>query len=395
MQQYYLMNKNDKLLAFQTEPVLGGTQVRQTESFDKRRPFGFSDIATWVEQRNYAKHKDHFKKWLKEWGIDTVDGFLLVTHALGINDTLWVKPVDSKLTWEQVNLYDNEFTDVATKTAFETGLHGLQISSTSPEFTSEGTFPKCWSKTENGIMLYKAGLTGAANVGLEPYSEYMSSRISLKLSTLFGKCESTRYDLEQFKDKICSTCSLFTNQNIGFAPAYRFIDRNRIYNLNDVLQMCSQMGFEEECREMILIDYIVFNKDRHLGNFGFLFNNDTFEIVGFAPLFDFNLSMLCNAMEEDLKNYPKYEEEFQVGHKLGGIFSEIGNQILTPHLQECLPRELRLPLHKVYNLSTERLELLSPIFQKNYDKIRGKGRNFYIHQSLNEYDKTDDEFQEH
>lgn len=97
MPSYYLMNKNDRLLEFKTEQSLGSTQIIEIKSFDKRRPYGFSDIATWVEQRNYAKHKDHFKRWLKDWGLDTTDGFLSATHALGINDSLWVKQTDSDL----------------------------------------------------------------------------------------------------------------------------------------------------------------------------------------------------------------------------------------------------------------------------------------------------------
>ena len=38
----------------------------------------------------------------------------------------------------------NETTVIISKTAFEKGLHGLKLSTTSPEFTSEGSFEKCW-----------------------------------------------------------------------------------------------------------------------------------------------------------------------------------------------------------------------------------------------------------
>ena len=379
MPNYYLMNKDDKLLEFCTEPGLGGTRIKELRSFDKRRPIGFTNIAKWIEQRNYAKHKEHFSKWLKEWGLDTTDGFLEISHCLGINDCLWVKRSDSPLTWDKVNLYQNEFSDVASKTAFETGLYGMKLSSTSPEFTAEGTFPKCWIKSQNNIVLYKSGLTGASNVGLEPYSEYMASHISKKVS----QHNVVEYNLQRYKGKICSVCELFTNENVGFVPVYKVTKTDNITNLGDVLDLCTDLGFEQECREMILIDSIVFNQDRHLGNFGFLFDTDTFEITGFAPLFDFNLSMLCNALEEDLKNFDKYEEEYRVGHKLGGRFSEVGQQILTPLLKSSLPNQIRLPMHELYNLPVERMDLLSDIVQENYEKILGKER-FYNIPSLKE-----------
>jgi hypothetical protein len=81
----------------------------------------------------------------------------------------------------------------------------------------------------------------------------------------------------------------------------------------------------------------LFNQDRHLGNFGFIVDNETFEIQGFAPLFDYNLSMLCNALEDDLENFERYEEEFQLGHKLGEKFSER----LTFLRGSCISRRAR------------------------------------------------------
>ncbi len=163
-------------------------------------------INTWLVNRNYAKHKQHFEQWIKEWGIDKLKGFVEITHALGINDCLWVKPESSNLKWEDVNLYQNEFTDVAQNTAFESGLYGLKLSSTdlrSPEFTSEGTAPKCWVKENDGIYLYKGALSGAANVVLEPYAEYLSADIARQIV----HNDSISYDLAMFKNKPLQCCA--------------------------------------------------------------------------------------------------------------------------------------------------------------------------------------------
>jgi hypothetical protein len=369
---YYLMNKNDKLLEFETSKGLSDTRISEIRSLDKRRPPGFININTWIAQRNYAKHKDHLKGWLKVWGIDTVDGFLNVTHCLGINDCLWVKPVDSTFTWEDVNLYRNDFDDITAKTAFETGLHGLQLSSTSPEFTTEGSFPKFWKREKEDIFLYKAGLSGAANVGLEPYSEYMASHIAKNLEKYLSVTTNVTYDLKTYKGKLVSVCSLFTDEKTGFVPFSRLIDRNIAYSLEDVIKTCTDMGYERQCKEMFLIDSVVFNQDRHLGNFGFLFDNETFEITGFAPLFDFNISMLCNAMKEDLEDFETYQEKYLLGHKLGGTFGKIGN-FLAKDLGVTLPKRIGIPLHELYNLPQDRMERLSEVFEKNYRQISGKG----------------------
>ena len=136
---YYLMNKDQKLLSFCVEKKIGSEICVQKKSYTDLRPKGFLDINDWIGQRNYAKQKEHLQKWLTAWHMDTVQGFIDVTHCLGLNDTLWVKAEDSDLTWDTVNLYKNEFSDVVEHTAFDKGLQGLKLQTTSPEFTSEGT----------------------------------------------------------------------------------------------------------------------------------------------------------------------------------------------------------------------------------------------------------------
>lgn len=368
MSNYFLMNKNDKLLEFQTTPGLGSTNAREVTSFSKLRPVGFSDIQTWLEQRNYAKHKEHFRKWLKEWGIDTLDGFLNITHCLGINDCLWVKPVESVLTWENVNLYANAFNDVAAHTAFESGLYGLQLSSTSPEFTSDGSFPKCWVRQGTTINLYKAGGTGAVNVGLEPYSEYMSSYVADTLSLYLSATTTVTYDLLLFKKHLCSSCILFTDESVGFVPFSRIAKPGYKYNIDNVLDACDSLGFLQQAEEMLLIDSIIMNQDRHLGNFGFLVNNDTFQITGFAPLFDYNISMLCNALETDLDNYSDYFDEYRVGHKLGGTFDSVGNELYR-RLGVTLPSSLALIQHPELQMNITRFDKVFNVFRSNYSKI--------------------------
>ena len=373
MSSYYLMNKNQRLLWFSIEKSLGSEEAVAKECFVKRLPLGFYNISTWLENRDYAKHKEHFSKWLKEWDMNTLSGFIDATHCLGLNDCLWVKPVNSNLTWEDVNLYQNEFSDVAEKTAFDSGLYGLQLSTTSPEFTAEGSFPKFWKREGNDIFLYKAGQTGAANVGLEPYAEYISSNIAKQIA----EQKVVDYDLYMYKGKLCSKCKMFTQEDVGFVPAYKVLDSNRKYTIANILSVFKEFGFERECAEMFFIDSVVFNQDRHLGNFGFLVDNDSFKIIGFAPLFDFNISMLCNAMPNDLKDIAKYFEEYRVEHKLGGLFCEVGQELQRKYHFDT-SKFITFPIHQKYNMDIERTNRIEDIFRQNYEMIIRPHVNFYV-----------------
>lgn len=368
MNEYYLMNKDKKLLLFRFEEdyITNENDVVEVEKIvdNNLLPPGFSDIKTWIDKRDYAKHKNHLKKWLTDWGMDSPKGFCDVTHCLGLNDTLWVKPADSPLEWRSVSLYTNPFSDIVSETAFETGLGGLQLSTTSPEFTSEGSFDKCWFCEDEQIYLLKKGSHGAANLGKEMYSEFYASQIS-ELICKNAVC----YDLVKFKGEIVSKCNLFTNENIGFVPFYRFVDTSKTYSIRDVLNICAEKGFEDEFRELMVLDSIILNEDRHLGNFGFLVNNDTFEIIDFAPAFDHNMSLLSQGLGEDFR----YGSDFMMekSHKLGGDFTTVGQNLVTNSIKEKLRQltSFKLALHNNYNLDAERLAFIEEVIHKQSAKI--------------------------
>jgi hypothetical protein len=42
---------------------------------------------------------------------------------------------------------------------------------------------------------------------------------------------------------------------------------------------------------MVLIDCVIFNKDRHTGNYGYLVDSNTFKVLNFAPIYDHNYAL--------------------------------------------------------------------------------------------------------
>lgn len=368
MSEYILKNKDKALLAFSVElDDFSQYNCVELERYvpDAVMPPSFVSITEWLENRNYAKHKSHLQRWLKEWQIDNIKGFIDITHALGLNDTLWICPADSNLTWNKVSLYRNNFTDVAAKTAFNKGLNGLKLSSTSPEFTSEGSFEKCWVKQKDGtITLYKKGGEGFANSGLEPYSEFYSSQLSALLC-----CSSVHYGLRMFKGHLVSTCSMFTSEAEGFVPAYKYLDTNRIYTMQQLLDFMNKLGFAEDFSDMIVLDAVILNIDRHLGNFGFIVDNDTFRIKRFAPVFDNNMALLARAMNDSLESDAEYYKG--LGHKTGAAFIPSAHALATTKTKSVLQslHDFHFTLHEKYNLPPERLSFLENLIHRQSNDI--------------------------
>ena len=368
MAEYYLMNKNKKLMLFSVlfDDTMGEYDCKEIERYVEQEelPPKFSDIYTWITNRNYAKHKEHLQKWLKEWQLDNISGFIDMTHALSLNDSLWVKPADSELSWESMNLYNNEFTDVVSKTAFERGLQGLKLSTTSPEFTSEGSFEKCWIREEDGIYLYKKSSSGFANAGLESYSEYYSSQFAVLICNSY-----VDYDLVKFKGSLVSRCKMFTNENEGFVPIYKYLDDSKNYRITDIEVFLEPYGFAEDFRNMIVLDAVILNPDRHLGNFGFIVDNETYKVLRFAPVFDHNMAMLSRAMKDDLTENSPYIEN--MGHKINGDFIPVARALATDSMKSKLKdmTDIPLRLHEKYNLPKERTDFLEWIVRRQIREI--------------------------
>ena len=65
-----------------------------------------------------------------------------------------------------------------------------------------------------------------------------------------------------------------------------------IRTIPELLAYYEEVGNGDTFRRMCVLDSLILNVDRHLGNFGMLIDNDTQQILGAAPIFDHNRSLL-------------------------------------------------------------------------------------------------------
>lgn len=137
---------------------------------------------------------------------------------------------------------------------------------------------KSWRRIKNNILLYKSGTEGFANSGLEPYSEYYASQIAKTMDLHY-----VDYGLSKWKGKLCSTCLLFTNENVSYIPVGRIIKTGGIESVIDYYKKLGE-SYYQELLDMLVFDAVILNEDRHFGNFGFLIDNKSNKIVGCAPI---------------------------------------------------------------------------------------------------------------
>ncbi|MDD7390894.1 MAG: HipA protein [Lachnospiraceae bacterium] len=355
MEYFSLMNKDETILNFSAEIDEYGDTLFEEEEPEGRLPYGYQDIQSFLNGRKAPSHRKHIASLLADAGIRTDIDFILLTKALSLNDTIWVKQQGSYDTWKDVSLYRNSFNEVVAKTAFDGTRSGVFSSQTSPEYSTEGLYAKCWTRIDKEIFLVKKP---SQTYGTEIYSEIMASELAEFICPHF-----VPYRLTEYHGKQVSICPIFTNEEIGFIPAYKFIQSRE--NVSKLLDIYSRYGAEDDFRRMLVFDALILNEDRHSGNYGFLFENDTGRIIGMNPVFDHNRSLLF-----DLKEYDKKAIRSKVP-RLGGDFNILANKLLTPEIRTDLINLRGFHFQNCSGIPKERVEMAERLIHSQIEHILG------------------------
>lgn len=312
-------------------------------------------ILKWLQKRVIPKNRAFVDEILKSLAlsINNTKGIIDVCKGLSLNDSYWVVPQEFDGTFKEYNLYENRFSEVLSLVAYTGAGASERAFTTSPELTTQGMLRKAWRFFDNdGIYLYKGGTEGAANAGNEPYSEYYAYQIAKTMGL-----NAVEYDLENWKGILASKCKLFTDINTSFIPIGRIVKDGGIKKCLDYYKTLSNDAYEELC-SMLVFDAVIYNEDRHFGNFGILRDNHTGQIIGPAPIFDNGLSLFNFAMPEDFNNIDEYAKTRSTpyGVSFESICTEVIGKKQTAQLRRLLG--FKFIRHPSINLSEERLQAI-------------------------------------
>ena len=326
-------------------------------------------VLKWLQHRVIPKNRTFVEEILKalNLSINNTKGIIDVCKGLSLNDSYWIVPQNFPGTYAKYSLYDNRFSEILSLVAYTGVSQSAGRFTTSPELTTNGMLPKAWRFLEDdGIYLYKGGSSGAANTGNEPFCEYYACQIAQAMGL-----DSVIYDLERWKGLLASKCKLFTDADTAFIPTGRVV---RTGGLKAVMNYYDELGddFLENLKSMLVFDAVVYNEDRHFGNFGILRDNQSGTIIAPAPLFDHGLSLFCYAMKDDfvmIDEYAKTRAPAYGGTTFEGICSEVAGK---PQLQQ-LRRLIGFSFtrHPSINWSEERLAATEKHIQKRVRQLLG------------------------
>ena len=326
-------------------------------------------VMKWLERRVIPKNRTFVDEILKTLGLSHNDtkGIIDVCKGLSLNDSYWIVPEGFDGKFADYNLYQNRFSEMLALVAYTGAGQSREAFTTSPELTTNGMLPKAWRFIENdGIYLYKGGSSGASNTGREPYCEYYASQIAETM-----RLNAVHYDLENWKGITASKCALFTDVDTSYIPIGRLVKTG---GLQKCLEYYDALGPEygEQLRSMLVFDALIYNEDRHFGNFGLLRDNHTGKIKSPSPIFDNGLSLLCYAGREEIGDFEKLREYARTRtnpYRLS--FEEVCAAVMGRQQKEQLRRMIGFTFkrHPSINFPEEHLRALEKLLEIRVRKL--------------------------
>lgn len=305
---YTLMQKNYAVMDIEIDPV-NGRIIDIGRIHDKKRlPFGIADdlgnadryrFEDWWKSRSIPLSRQGIEKALREMNISTPDELIAKCLGLSLSDQYWIKPNDTDILWENINFFDNDFSEEIGNILFGEKPSSDKLNMRSPDVSANGWLKKKWKIIDGKRCLIKGG----DGFQQQPYNEVIASIIAERLGISHV---GYRLGYSVKKLPVC-VCENFITKDTEFIAAG---------SINMVLPFeKGESKYEHFCRcceklnipkykksldEMIVLDYIIANQDRHMGNFGAVRNVESLEFVGLSPIFDSGTSLRYDTPDDEI-----------------------------------------------------------------------------------------------
>lgn len=245
----------------------------------------------WISSRCIPVNRENIDRVLPKLGVSNSRLLITKWFFASLTDHYWITPMLSDVLWEDINLFQNNFTDdfgnVLMGTAQKT------ISMKTPDTSLGGQLKKKWKIIDGVRTLIK---DGSGESKQEIFNEVIATEICNRLNI-----PCIPYSLFQEGNNVYCACPCFASNDVEFVSAYDILGTiKNDYSISmyehyiTTLENYGISNVRQKLEHMLLLDFIMGNIDRHFNNFGVLRNSDTLEFTDVAPLFDTGSSLGSN-----------------------------------------------------------------------------------------------------
>ena len=288
---YILMHKNIKVLSFElsSNNYIG----KIFEIYDKRHlPFSTDRdislnqkaISQWWVERSIPLTRDDYANIRDNLPYDNSLSLVVKSHALSLNDQYWIKREDEDIDYDDISFFSNKYSNDIGDIIIGIKNSG-DINYYSPDSTLSGNLKKRWKNIDGKNYLLKAG---SKPNQYEIFNEIIASKVMDILNI-----DHVNYSFVIDGDHIYCASTNFISYNEDFVTAYQLRyskkQRNDISLYSHLLSIYKSINipnYQKVLEQMLFIDYLLGNNDRHLNNFGVIRDAKTLEFLRSAPIYD-------------------------------------------------------------------------------------------------------------
>lgn len=244
-------------------------------------------FVTYLSMRVLSLDRENAKKILNTLGLPQMQDpvskakVALTCRGTSLSDNYWVY-TGGGVQWNTVNLRTNSLSNAVASVA----LHGSSLSISgevqTPELTTHGAYAKAWKRLDGELWLFKCGHRGD-----------VESKIEVCVSNILDmtNINHVKYIDAMSNGKYCCKCKCMTTDKISIVSGMDlslYCQNNNI----DLYTELKKLDAESMYRHWV-IDYLISNSDRHLGNWGCFVDASTNKLIGMHLMYDHN-----NAFDE-------------------------------------------------------------------------------------------------
>ncbi|MCL2212455.1 MAG: hypothetical protein FWB93_01290 [Oscillospiraceae bacterium] len=243
------------------------------------------DVEGWLCSRAIDPHRTNSRLLKRALRIGSTDDLATVlrVHAATITDTYWFRSAGENLCYEDVKFKENQFASLALRGDPDSFNKNY---SPTPELTNIGSYEKCWRQQDGGWFLVKRGSE------LERFSELLICRLGKALGFPMA---------EYFAEGDTVVSPDFTDgATQNFEPAMALMGDSEDYaeNFEKFWELSPEIA--KEYLQIIYMDALCFNMDRHTNNYGLLLDPNSGEVLSMAPNFDNNIALFARGIPANL-----------------------------------------------------------------------------------------------
>ena len=261
-------------------------------------------FSTWWQGRGIPKHRVGINELFSNIPPEYRKSAILQSMNLGLSlsDQYWIRPEGSDVSWEDVNYFHNDFGHQLENVCMneESIMVPEDVCLIGPSSSLGGNQKKAWKIMDGRRYMIKESR--------QPYyQEAVDEVIGSDVCEFLG-IPHVDYQKMEYDGRLFSVCSVGITDSEDLITFYDLSNYLDITNNTGALDVCRKFLAEHDIQDniddLIVVDYVLRNTDRHLRNMCIVRDADTGEYTRMFPAFDFGNSLWYDVATEMIDNKP-------------------------------------------------------------------------------------------